>query len=344
MDNIVTTLSGGIDLLYSEEEEFLERVGENIDFDIFDLPRDIKKTVKDVAQKKGKEIKQKLQQEPFVRLRDEIAFLLGVVNLAVTSFLLGKKPEWIPMLYTIKFVVLVGSRVYLYKRARFHYFLLDFCYFANVMLLAYLHFFPQYGKLFVAVFIFSNGPLAWAIVTWRNSLVFHSLDKITSLFIHIDPPITTFVLRWWISSSKYNVCTADCNFTWGDLAFTALPFYFIWQIAYFVKVELLSRQKIQHKDYMTSRRWLSNNSVFQSLVKNVRSDMFKAFLFMAMSFLYAVLTSIPTKLLFDSEMLHMAFLISCFVASAWNGGTFYIEVFSRKYMQQFNEDRASKQH
>ena len=43
MDNIVTTLSGGIDLLYSEEEEFLERVGENIDFDIFDLPRDIKK-------------------------------------------------------------------------------------------------------------------------------------------------------------------------------------------------------------------------------------------------------------------------------------------------------------
>src|SRR4051794_7827254 len=34
-----------------------------------------------------------------------------------------------------------------------------------------------------------TGPLAWAIVTWRNSMVFHSLDKITSMFIHITPTL-----------------------------------------------------------------------------------------------------------------------------------------------------------
>jgi hypothetical protein len=37
----------------------------------------------------------------------------------------------------------------------------------------------------------SNGPLAGAIVMWKNSLVFHDIDKMISLFIHIYPPIGT---------------------------------------------------------------------------------------------------------------------------------------------------------
>ena len=33
----------------------------------------------------------------------------------------------------------------------------------------------------------SHGPIAIAIIAWQNSLVFHSLDKMTSFFIHIMP-------------------------------------------------------------------------------------------------------------------------------------------------------------
>jgi len=35
----------------------------------------------------------------------------------------------------------------------------------------------------------SQGPLLTAIVVWGNSLVFHDIDKLTSVFIHIYPPI-----------------------------------------------------------------------------------------------------------------------------------------------------------
>jgi hypothetical protein len=47
-----------------------------------------------------------------------------------------------------------------------------------------------------------SGPLASAIITWRNSLVFHSLDKVTSLFIHVYPPVVLTVIRWvnWVRS------------------------------------------------------------------------------------------------------------------------------------------------
>jgi Protein of unknown function (DUF2838) len=39
------------------------------------------------------------------------------------------------------------------------------------------------------------GSLATAIITWRNSLVFHDGDKMTSLFIHMYPPLVLTVIR-----------------------------------------------------------------------------------------------------------------------------------------------------
>ena len=35
-----------------------------------------------------------------------------------------------------------------------------------------------------------------AVIIWKNSLVFHSFDKITSLFIHLIPPMLTWCVRW----------------------------------------------------------------------------------------------------------------------------------------------------
>ena len=46
-----------------------------------------------------------------------------------------------------------------------------------------------------ANYILCMGPLMVALIVWRNSLVFHSLDKLTSFFLHIFPPITAHFLR-----------------------------------------------------------------------------------------------------------------------------------------------------
>jgi hypothetical protein len=45
------------------------------------------------------------------------------------------------------------------------------------------------------VITLSLGSLASAIITWRNSLVFHDYDKVTSLFIHMYPTLTFSVIR-----------------------------------------------------------------------------------------------------------------------------------------------------
>lgn len=92
----------------------------------------------------------------------------------------------------------------------------DFCYYANTIFLIDLLFYPRNEKLFMVCFSFAEvrvfslviwflgkrmihlstlwfiqvhlqGPLAWALIVWRCSLVFSSLDKIVSVLIHLLP-------------------------------------------------------------------------------------------------------------------------------------------------------------
>ena len=46
----------------------------------------------------------------------------------------------------------------------------------------------------MVMFGIANGPLAWATYIFRNSLVFHDLDKMTSVYIHVLPLFLTYGL------------------------------------------------------------------------------------------------------------------------------------------------------
>jgi hypothetical protein len=134
-------------------------------------------------------------EPPVVRLLDKVSFSFGVLNVMFTEFLLLEYPEHFWMWYCIEMFSCLGVRFFHYRTMRWQYFLLDFCYFANVVLVFYLWLAPTNVALFQICFAFANGPLGLAIVAWRNSLVFHSLDKTTSLFIHIEPVMVSYAIR-----------------------------------------------------------------------------------------------------------------------------------------------------
>jgi hypothetical protein len=83
--------------------------------------------------------------------------------------------------------------------------------------------------------LFRNGPLLWAIVTWKNSLVFHDVDKITSVFIHALPPIVTFVMKNFPEASKYvsyQTCIdSECSVSFGQMIIPHLLFFAFWQVS-----------------------------------------------------------------------------------------------------------------
>lgn len=117
--------------------------------------------------------------------------------MALTQFILFIYPEYFGIYYTLWIIPLLIYRFFVYTSRKWSLFMLDFCYFTNILCLLHLWIYPTSPYLFETTFILSNGPLVWAVVAWRNSLVFHDIDKMTSLFIHLAPPLVTFTQRWY---------------------------------------------------------------------------------------------------------------------------------------------------
>ena len=95
--------------------------------------------------------------------------------------------------HTQKALILIPYRWYCLAQMRRHYLMLDFCYCANVFVLIYLWIPSQIlgdnirGYLFPVCFTVSMAPLFFACVSFQNSLVLHSTDKMTLIFIHASP-------------------------------------------------------------------------------------------------------------------------------------------------------------
>jgi len=274
---------------------------------------------------------------------------LGLTNVGITGFVMGKFPEWMPAIYTIKAIVFIALRIYMFRRQKMHYYLFDFCYFANLLTFLYLHVFPQNETLFLICFSFSVGPLAWAIIAWRNSLVLHSLSRTTSVFIHITPGLVLYSIMWLAddpaTQTKYNTMRGKTP-SFVQVSLLPLLPYLCWQVFYFIKVEIFSSQKVAVREYETSFRALSTGKgMIGNLIRSFSSNSQRLLAFMTFQFAYTFVTMLPALLLFVSFWSHTVFLITMTVACAWNGANWYFEVFAEKYgpeMHELEQQRLEK--
>ena len=93
--------------------------------------------------------------------------------------------------------------------------------------------------------------------------MFHDVDKLTSVFIHLCPPLVTYCLRWHMPAPHHPYVTlpagtAASPLTVSEAVYAPIIVYAMWQVAYYLKTELLDRKKLQNdKDIMTSSRWMT---------------------------------------------------------------------------------------
>jgi hypothetical protein len=114
-----------------------------------------------------------------VTLREKVSFIAGVLNIFISGYLVGAHPELFYYWFTAQFCYFMPIRYYTYHKRGYHYFLADLCYFVNFLLLLSIWVAPQSKRLFISTWCLAYGNNAVAIAMWRNSLVFHSLDKVT---------------------------------------------------------------------------------------------------------------------------------------------------------------------
>ncbi|KAL2021473.1 hypothetical protein VTK56DRAFT_7106 [Thermocarpiscus australiensis] len=289
-----------------------------------------------------------------ITLREKISFICGVMNIFACGYLIGGFAEYFHLWYTAQVLYFMPIRFYSYHKRGYHYFLADLCYFVNFLLMLSIWVFPGSKRLFTAVYCLAYGNNAIAIIMWRNSLVFHSFDKVTSLFIHIMPCATLhcvvhlldpdlqrarFPAIWTIKNSPPGSATAYANVL-SMLAWSSIP-YAVWQLSYYFFITVRRREKIA-AGRPTSFTWLrrSYSKVWIGKVVLSLPEALQEPAFMLIQYAYAVLTMLPCPLWFFSRWASALFLLLVFAWSVYNGSTYYIDVFGKRFQKELEAMRA----
>ena len=147
-----------------------------------------RKKIRDGYMKKKKILTRYLKSAPFTRLSDKLTFITGVLMVIFHSYIVGRYPHYGLYLYhSITISILVFGKWLYYKSLGWHYYMSDFCYYANFLLVIYLNVYPKNDDLFKSLFFFANGNIAIAVGAFRNQMVFHKFDNLSSLALHIYP-------------------------------------------------------------------------------------------------------------------------------------------------------------
>ncbi|EZF78785.1 hypothetical protein H105_00236 [Trichophyton soudanense CBS 452.61] len=281
---------------------------------------------------------------------EKISFIAGVLNVFISGYLLGAFPTYFYLWFTGQLIYFMPQRYYRYCKIGYHYFLADLCYFVNLLTILSVWVFPNSKRLFLSTWCLAYGNNAVAIAMWRNSMVFHSIDKVVSLFIHIMPPVTLHCLVHLtppeiletrfpaVYRIKFSAPGSPEHYTLGAMMIWASVPYAIWQLSYHFFITVRQRDKIA-AGRPTSFTWLRRSYAKTWIGKFVLhlSLPLQEPAFMMIQYIYAILTIVPCPLWFWYQWASSAFLTIMFIWSIYNGATFYIDVFGKRFQKELEQ-------
>ncbi|MCJ1353466.1 MAG: hypothetical protein MMC33_003452 [Icmadophila ericetorum] len=282
-----------------------------------------------------------------VTIREKVSFIAGVLNIFISGYLIGAHPEYFYWWFTAQLAYFMPIRYVTYQKRGWHYFLADLCYFVNALALLTIWVFPNSKRLFISTYCLAYGNNAVAIAMWRNSMVFHSLDKITSLFIHIMPPVTLHCLVHLtpiemqkarfpaIYAIRYSDPASPEHYSLLAMMVWATVPYAVWQLSYHFLITVRRREKIA-AGRPTSFTWL-RKSYGKSWIGKVvvgLPDPLQEPAFMLVQYIYALGTMTPCPLWFWYRWPSATFLLALFAWSIYNGATYYIDVFGKRFQNE----------
>ncbi|ANZ76209.1 BA75_01961T0 [Komagataella pastoris] len=270
---------------------------------------------------------------------EKLFYSFALLQIFICGVLIGEYQQWFHVYYSVLFLCLMPVRFSTYYKRGYQYFLADLCYYVNILCLIFIWIFPESQMLFISCFSFAFGTLSFAVITWRNSLVLHSIEKTTSSMIHITPPLTMYVIVHQIDP-EYQLArfpgaakTASWNFYKGIL-YTSL-FYLVWQSLYHYFITIKRAEKIK-QGRATSFEYLRKAYSGNALGKAVNSlpEPFPVVAFTLIQFGYQLLTMSLCPLWFRYKLLCTLFMAFIFIAASYNGATYYVDYYGKKFEKE----------
>lgn len=293
-----------------------------------------------------------------VKTVDKFSFVLGVVSMLMTEYVFLQVPEQFGKFFVLLISIMMTLRFYMYSRSRYLYFMIDFCYFANASCFLNILVFPQNARLWRLNYAIGTGTLMGALMAWRNSLVFHSLDKVISIAIHFLPGLLTYSQRWSCPNSVLHKDHMKIGLGWTGTFLDPCLFHLMWQLLYILKTEIIDCRSLEaDQSIQTSMRYLTRDTKnpMHVIAKRVCRKMnvmgptedFEPealktkLIFWIGQLLFILITLIPTHFLFQYQDLNTAYILLVMTAAIFNGSNYYFEVFAARYLQQL-EAKATK--
>lgn len=281
----------------------------------------------------------KFSSAKMVSKTEKFWFAFSLTHLFYFGVVIAARPQWVHVIYTIELAILLPIRFYTYYKREYQYYLADLCYFVNMMSLMYIWFWPQSTLLWIACYAFSFGTLSFAIITWRNSLVLHSIEKTTSTIIHLFPPVVFHTINFRLDPAFRDhrfpaVKRVDVWETVPSLAITTVA-YFTWQSLYHYFITIRSKHHIE-AGRVTSFEFLRKSyaNTWIGRIVNSLPGPFPVVAFTLIQFAYQLSTMIFIPLWYRHEVLSLIFLTTIFIAASYNGATYYMDVFGMRFRKE----------
>ena len=140
-----------------------------------------------------------------------VSFCVGVMNVGISGYMIGANPEYFWLYIVSKMLVVFTLLFFIRKKKKHLMYFYDFCWinaFAWIILnlqFLFTHWgltksvLPEFtlsGKMYLLTFGIANGPIAWACLALGNAMLFHRVDHMASLFIHLSPCLVSWSIRW----------------------------------------------------------------------------------------------------------------------------------------------------
>jgi hypothetical protein len=263
-----------------------------------------------------------------------VAMTAGIVGACAHAAIAASSPSSYALLFSVTSLALMGARWLAFREDGKHYLLFEFCYLANLAALYHLWVAPGDAALFQAVFAAANGPLALAVLSLQQPLLFHSWQHLASVFIHVCPAMLTWGLRWAAGGpQQHAVCASPpaC----GDVGALALLqrgatlLYLPWALVYFALLFVALAEKVQRKGYRTLWHSVQGMAGMAPVLAALAARGFPPESLPAKA-AYLMLHATGslgamglTAAFFHSEALHTCWLVVLVTGAAWNASACY---------------------
>jgi hypothetical protein len=268
------------------------------------------------------------------RLRDRIVFFLNFTCFFISLSVALKFSEYYKYLNAVLITTMLLHRIYEFYRFRMQFYLLDFCYIINIAVIVSTICLPGTHWLFMASYGCAMGPILLSVAIYKLSFAFHNTMRMTSLWMHLSPPIAMFIERW----GDKTILKQETGL--GSLAFDYYYYitlcYLTWCCFYYITLFKVSFSYIQRKKldclYLYTCTVPSHSKRMNSFGEKNRE---LGFMFLHLRFVYVTVT------IGFASIVNFYYGIGLFIlillCAIWNTSTYYIDYFSVHYDQQFKK-------